>query len=81
MLRNNIFLETLLFMGVVVEYHITVHVDTIGAILLLEKKYVYKWKMHIDEPHHFIQGYVEYVTVKIKMLVNKKTPHIHLQRT
>ena len=44
----------LLFMGVVVEYPITVHVDDVGAIFLSDNTSVSQWTKHIGVYHHFI---------------------------
>ena len=56
----------LLFTLVVVEYPIIVHVDNVGAILLLEKKSVSQQTKLIDVNHHFIHDYVEDRTVKVQ---------------
>ena len=42
-------------MVVVVKYPITLYVDNVGALFLLDKKLVYKWTKHIDVIHHFIR--------------------------
>ena len=55
-------------MGVVVEYTITVHLDNIGAILLLENTSVSQRTKHIDVRHQFIPDYFEYGTVKIQFI-------------
>ena len=52
----------------VVKYPITVHVDNVGAIFLSENTSVYQKTTHIDVRHHFIRGYVEDVSVKIKFV-------------
>ena len=51
-------------MGVVVEYPVTVHVDNVGVILILEKIFVSQQTKHIDMHHQFICDYVEYIIVK-----------------
>ena len=52
-------------MGVVVEYPITMHIDSVGDIFLSENTLVYKQTKHIDIRHHFIRDYVEEGTVKL----------------
>ena len=54
----------LLFMGVVVEYPITVHIDNVGSILLSWNISEHKSTKHIDVRHNFFRDYVEYGTVK-----------------
>ena len=44
----------LLFMGVVAEYKIIVHIDNVKYILLPENTSAYKWTKHIDVRPHFI---------------------------
>ena len=60
--------EILLFMGVVVEYPIIVHIDNVGAIFLSEKTSEYQQTKHIDMRHHIIRDCVEGETVKIKFV-------------
>ena len=62
----------LLFMGVVVEYPITLHVDKIGAIVLSGNTLVYQWRKHIYVRHHFIYDYVEYEKFKIKIFCSEE---------
>ena len=42
-------------MEVVVEYHITVYVDNIEAILLPDNTPVPKWAKNVDTGHHLIR--------------------------
>ena len=62
-----------MFVGVVVEYPITVHVDNVGAVFLPDNTSVPQRKNHIDVNHHFIKDYVDDGTVKIIFLRKKKT--------
>ena len=74
--------EILLFMGVVVEYPITMYIDNVGAIFLLKDTSVSQITTHIDVRHHFIRDCVEEGTAKIIFFyVQKKIWKIHLQRT
>ena len=57
----------LLFMVVVVEYPITMHVDNVGDIFLSENTSVSQQTKHIDVRHDFICDYVEERTVKFKI--------------
>ena len=61
----------LLFVGVVAEYPITVHVDKFGAIFLLENTLVSQKMKHIDVCHHFIHDYIEDRIVKTIFVQNK----------
>ena len=56
----------LLFMGVVVEYPITVNIDNIGAILLSENVSVSQHTNHIYVHCHFIWDYNDNRAAKIK---------------
>ena len=58
----------LLFIGVVVEYPIIVHVDSVGAIFLSENTLVSQRMKHKDARNHFIRDYVEDGTVKIQFV-------------
>ena len=71
----------LLFMGIFVEYPITVHIDDVGAILILENTLVSQQTKQINARHHFIYDYVKYLTVEFNFYVQMKTYQIHLQRT
>ena len=66
--RKIIFVSAiLLFMGVVVvENPITVHVDNIRDILLLENTSVSQRTNHIDVHHHLTSDYIEDGTLKIQ---------------
>ena len=55
----------LLFIGVVVEYPITVHVEQFGYIFLLDNTSVPQWTKHIDVNTPFIREYVEDGAAKI----------------
>ena len=63
----------LLFVGVVVEYSIAVHIDSVGAILLSENTLVSQQRKHIDIIcHHFIRDCVEDRTVRIKFVPSEE---------
>ena len=68
-------------MGVVVEYPITVHDDSFVYLLLSENILVSQRTKQVDARHHFIRDYVEEGTVKTDFSIQKKTWHIHLQKT
>ena len=53
-------------MGFFVEYSITVHVDNIGAIFLLENTSGSQWAKNIDMRHQFIRDCVEDGKLKIQ---------------
>ena len=53
-----------MFLGIKVEYPITVNVDNVGAIFMATN-YTGKRTRHIDARYHFIRDYVEDGTVKI----------------
>ena len=57
---------TLLLMGVVVEYLITMHVDKFGYIFLSKNASISQRTKHIHVFHHFISDYVKDKTVKIE---------------
>ena len=61
-----------LFMRVVVEYPIIVHVDNVGAIFLSDNTSASQQMKHIDVRHHFIRDYVEDGTVKINFFLSKE---------
>ena len=61
----------LLFMGVVFEYPITMYVDNVGAILLLDNTSLSQQMKHIDVRHHFICDYIEDGTVKIRFFCSE----------
>ena len=51
-----LFMRVIFFlMEVVVEYHITVYVDNIEAILLPDNTPVPKWAKNVDTGHHLIR--------------------------
>ena len=58
----------LLFVVVIVEYSITVHIDNIGNIFLSDNTSVSQWTKHIDVCCHFVRDYVEDGTVKIEFV-------------
>ena len=64
----------LFFIGVVVKYSITAHVDNIEAILLLDNTAVSQQKKHKDVHHHFICDYIEDKTVKIQFVDSEENP-------
>ena len=61
-----------LFIGVIVEYNITVHVDIVGDIFLLENASVYQRTKHIDPRHHFICDYLEDRTEKTQFVFSEE---------
>ena len=63
MLQNTIFRAVLLFMGVLFEYPIIVHVDKVGDIFLLDNTLVSKLTNHIYMYHHLIHDWIEDITV------------------
>ena len=69
----------LLFIGVTVEYSITVHVANVGTIFLLENTLESQQKKHIDVCNHFIHGNAENRTANFNYFIQKT--HVHLQRT
>ena len=66
------FRAILLFMGVVVEYLVNVHVDNIGAIFLLDNTSVSQRTKHIDVHHQFICDYGEDKAVGIKFFCSEE---------
>ena len=66
------FYDILLFMGVVVKYPITLPVDNVGSILLLDNTLVYQQTKHTDICHPFICDYVEDRTEKNKNLCSEE---------
>ena len=52
-------------MGFVVAFYISVHIDNVGAIFLLENTSVSQQMNCIDMYHQFIHDYIEDETVKI----------------
>ena len=61
-----------LFMGVVVEYLITLHIDNVGSIFLSDQTSSYQGTKHIYIHHHFIWDYIEAGKVKIEFSGKKK---------
>ena len=62
----------LFYMGIVVDYLITVHVDNVGAIFMSENTSVSQQTKHIDVCHDLIIVSVEYRTMIIKFLRSEK---------
>ena len=62
------FSANLLFMGVFVEYLITMHVDNVGTISLSENTQVSQRTNKTYVRHQFIRDHVEDVTVKIQFV-------------
>ena len=62
------------------ELLITVYVDNIGAIVLLNNHTTSNPTIHVDICYHLIHEYVEDGMVKFKFLKSEETTLIYLQR-
>ena len=59
-------------MIVIFEYPITMKVDNVGSIFLLDTTLVFQRTNHIDVSHHFICDYVDDGTLKIHFLCSEE---------
>ena len=61
-----------IFMGVIAEYLINVHVDNLGSIFISENALIYQRTKEIEIHNHFLQECIEYSMVKVQMFCSEE---------